>query len=164
MKKLLVLFVTVLTISLTAQTHQIIQSFTGGDIIRDSLRFTNLSTLTPKSDSLHIINLNLKFDFMNFILLPDTNSTRDSVKITSGIIDYTKGGVAYDTTWCDEVVLRDSSYSVVARATSSTVNAKSYLILNPAVQLLKVELVNYRAAVPTRCVHYRLVATTRKTF
>lgn len=165
MKKLILLLcVLAMSASITAQTHNIIKTFTGGYIIRDSLRYTNLGSLTPRSDSVHIINLGLQVDFFNLILLADTNTTRDSLKLTSGVINYSATGTVIDTTWADEVWMKDSVGTAVTRCVSVTTNPKSYLSMNPAIQLLKIAIVNYRAAVPTRVVHYRLVTATRKEF
>lgn len=164
MKKLFLILMLMIPVGIFAQSHNIVKDLYGGIIFRDSVRFVADSTHYPIQDSVHIINLGLGYELQQFSLHHNDraiNSPLDSIKLTSGAILYSYRGVAEDTTWFDEVWLKDSSGTAVTRAIASGSGGKSYLILNPAVQLLKVELVNYRAALPTRVANYILMATKK---
>lgn len=152
MKKLIALVVFLAPLILS-QSHNISKDFNWGTLYRDSVRYTNLATLTPVRDSIHVVNTDYAYGHGKFILM--ASSDTDSIKLSGGVINYSTYGVAVDTTYTDEVVLRDSSWNIVSRAVSNTATNKAYTIF-PLSQLLKIELVNYRGSSPTRSANYRL--------
>ena len=162
MKKLFLILMLMIPVGIFAQSHNIVKDLYGGIIFRDSVRYTTLATLTPTSDSIHVINLGLMYDWIsfgtNYANDRAVNSPVDSIKLSSGVILYNYQGVAKDTVWFDEVWMKDSSGTAVTRVVYSAYNSKSYLIMNPAIQLLKVELVNHRLTLPTRVANYVIVA------
>lgn len=154
MKKILA-FIVLMSLPLIAQTHYLVKDFTYGTVFRDSVRYTTLATLTPRNDSIHVLNLGMAYGYGQFTLM--ASSDTDSLKLSSGIINYNRFGVATDTSYTDEVTMRDSSWTFVLRAVSNTATNKNYTIF-PLGQLLKIELINYRASTPARSAHYRFVA------
>lgn len=159
MKRLL-LFVVFYSVTIVAQSHNIVKDFNAGTIYRDSVRYTNLATLSPVNDSLHVIHLGPTFEYAKLTLLAGST---DSLKVYNGVIWYNRFGVATDTVFTNEVVMRDSSWSIVKRAVSNVATNTTYTIF-PLSQLLVIELVNYRAASPTRSANYLLEAFRRAGF
>ena len=153
MKKLFLILMLLIPIGISAQSHNIVKELYGGVIFKDSVRFVADSTHSPIRDSIHVINAGLQYEYGRLTVLASTDN--DSLKITGGVIGRNYRGVAVDTVFSDEMVMRDSSWTIVARALSSTANAKAYTIF-PIGELVKIELINYRAAVPTRVANYRL--------
>ena len=152
MKKLIALVVFLAPLILS-QSHNISKNFNWGTLYRDSVRYTTLATLTPVKDSIHVINTDYAYGYGKLILM--ASSDTDSLKVSGGVVNYSIYGVATDTTYTDEVVMRDSSWTVVLRAISNTATNKAYTIF-PLSQLLKIELINQRGTVPARVANYRL--------
>lgn len=126
-------------------------------VYADSVNFTN----STDSDSIHIINLGFDYDWVQITLLKNSNTTVDSLRLTRGIIGYNKYLGAVDTIWTNEIPLKDNSWETLTRAVGSSSENKTYLFFDPVIQLVKIELVNYRGTLPTRTCSYRLVATKR---
>lgn len=104
-----------------------------------------LSYGTP-GDSVKIIDLH-ESGYAKIYLKGNANSPVDSIRVQEGIAVSSNT----DTIWGGSVILKDS---VNAEQTLMINNSagKSYLVLSPAVQLLKFILLNHRGTLPARSV------------
>jgi len=161
MKKLIFAAMFLLAVPLIAQSHNITKDGYYYTIFRDSVRFTNLSTLTPRSDSIHNVNTGLAYEYGILTIDSCKDATLDSLRLTGGTQLFNWRGVVSDTLWGDELIIRDSSNTIRARAVASYTQGKNYVIF-PLPQIMSIELINYRAALPTRVVNYTLTLYKRK--
>lgn len=114
------------------------------------------------SDSVETADLDLQYgDMVEIWVLGNSNATGDSIRIRSGAKSYlVAGATPDDTVYGSAMALKDSAGNIQNTIVNNTVG-KHYWIYEPLADVLRFELINYRAAVPTRSV--TLVIKTRKT-
>lgn len=161
MKKLIFAAMFLLAVPLIAQSHNITKDGYYYTIFRDSIRYTNLSTLTPVSDSIHYVNTGLAYEYGILTIDSCKDVSLDSMRLTGGTQLFNYRGVVSDTLFGDECVVRDSSWNRVNRLVASYTQGKSFTIF-PLPQIISIELINHRGTLPTRVVNYTLVLYKRK--
>ena len=156
MKKLILMLL--FSIPIMAQVYTSPKSVGDGIIIADSLKYVNTAT---GSDSVHIIDLGLLYDWVYLLLEGNSNTTIDSITVEVGYIGHTsnRAKTRLDTIWTNNSALRDSAWGLVSLATGvSAASNPGYLLMNPVPQLIRLSILNHRGTLVTRTVHYHLAA------
>jgi len=143
MKKLILILVLLIAGFLSAQSDGIMQN--GGTIWTDSLGYT---TASETSDSVWILDTRYH-DWYKFTMEGNANAQADSIVIQSGVVRYTAAGVETDTVWGNWCALKDSAWGDQNVMVNNTVGM-NYLLFSPVNRLMKISLLNYRLAIPTR--------------
>ena len=147
MKSFIVAFILLFSGIMFAQSNGKVVG--GGVIWTDSLGWNTTDTTGLLSDSVLIINVDFTHEWYKVFVHGNANSSVDTVGITTGSIVYNDYGSAIDTVWGSAKTLKDSVWdSINLMINNST--GKDFLIFDPAIQLLKFSLLNYRAALLTR--------------
>ncbi len=154
MKKLIVIIVMLFTFVVLAQETDISAlGITEGDGISyaDSLYYG-----TP-GDSVITIKWNNRYSYPQIYLEGNGNSTTDSISIVSRVIRYSSRGVAIDTLIGSTAMLKDSANANQITAINNTVGV-NYLINEYSISVLEFSLINFRAGVADRKVHFVITA------
>ncbi len=148
MKKLIITLVFLLIGITQAQTGGV--AIGDASVWTDSVGYGTGAAGTPTaSDSVWILKTDFSYEWYRIFVKGNANSTVDSVKIQAGTIRYYNSGNAKDTIWGSWATLKDSVWGSVNTIVNNTVG-KDYTLFNPAAQLLKFSLLNYRLAKPLR--------------
>lgn len=147
MKQLLALII-LFSIGVYAQTQGVIVT-SKASIYADSLQFEVSDTLAQK-DSVWIIRPNFNANYVRLFIKGNANSSVDSLGVQLGTLRYNVNGVPIDTTWGSYVAFKDSAWNTVNTLVNNTVGKDFSLYVMPAIQLIKISLLNYRAALLTR--------------
>lgn len=123
--------------------------FANGIILSDSLGYSG----SDAGDSTWILKLDFNYDWLRVFIEGNADSPVDSIGIRFGTIRYSpygSGSQPADTLWGSYfATIKDSAYNNCTRIINNTLG-KDYFLLAPAVQLVKFEIMNYRAASLTR--------------
>ena len=156
MKQLLAILI--LSISLigigNAQTGG--KSIGDASIWTDSLGFGSVAT----SDSVWILDTGFSNDWYRIFIEGNANSAVDSIIVQAGTVRYSQAKAPIDTLWGSYATLKDSAWESVNVIVNSAVDS-DYTLFNPAAQLLKFSLMNYREALITRNVTITVNATRK---
>lgn len=118
-------------------------------VYSDSLQFEVSDTLNQK-DSVMIIKTNFRFEYARIFLAGNANSSVDSLGVQLGGITYDVNGTPIDTMWGSYVAFKDSAWNTVNTLVNNTVGKDFSLYTMPVFQLMKISILNYRAALLTR--------------
>jgi hypothetical protein len=120
-----------------------------GVIWTDSLGWNVTDTTGLLSDSVFIINTDFTHEWYKIFVEGNANSTVDTIGVTTGSIRYNQYGSPVDTVWGSAKTLKDSVWNSINLIVNNA-TGKDFLIFDPAIQLLRFSLLNYREALLTR--------------
>lgn len=124
----------------------------------DSLGYSGSDTLAV-ADSVWILPINFRTDYFRIYLDANANSAVDSIGIELGAKVYTSAGVCTDTTWGSYIGVKDSAWNTLNVLVNNTTGKDYSLFFMPPVDLMKLSLLNYRAALTTRNVRVTIQGT-----
>ncbi len=110
-------------------------------------------------DSVWVVPVNFRADNFRIYFDANSNSPVDSIGIELGAIVYNSTGTKIDTTWGSYVAVKDSAWNTLNVAVNNTVGKDYSLFFMPPVELIRISLLNYRLAVPTREIRVTLQGT-----
>ena len=120
-----------------------------GAVWTDSLGWNVTDTTGLLSDSVWVINMDFTHEWYKIFVEGNANSSVDTIGVTTGSIRYNQYGSPVDTVWGSAKTLKDSVWGSINLMINNA-TGKDYLIFDPAIQLLKFSLLNYREALLTR--------------
>lgn len=151
MKKLL-LFLLLLAGVTFAQTNG--KAIGNASVWTDSLGYGVVAT----SDSVWILKTDFANTWYRLFIKGNANSPVDSIYAQVGSIRYRESGQAVDTVWGSWSTVKDSVWESANTMVNNSVG-KDFTLYVPAVQLLKLSLLNHRATLVTRNVVITINAT-----
>lgn len=146
MKQLLALLI-LLTIGANAQSQGLVIT-SGANIYADSLQYKTDGN--ANKDSVWIIKPNFSANSVRLFLKGNSNSTVDSIGVKLGTIRYRNNGTPVDTIWGNKIAFKDSAWNTVNILVNSSTGKDYSLYVMPAIQLMKIYILNYRNSKPTR--------------
>ena len=123
----------------------------------DSLQYQ--TDAVAGKDSVKIIRTNYNVNAFRIYLDGNDNSPVDSLKIQLGGRIYDDNGVCVDTSWGSIISLKDSVWALNSTLINQSTGKDFSSYTMPPIDLIKITLLNYRAAVPTRKVTVTLQGT-----
>lgn len=147
MKSFIVAFILLFSGIMFAQSNGKVVG--NGAVWTDSLGWNTTDTTGLLSDSVYIINADLTYEWYKVFVEGNSNSSVDTIGVTTGSIRYNNNGSVIDTVWGSAKTLKDSVWGSINLIINNA-TGKDFLIFDPAIQLLKFSLLNYREALLTR--------------
>jgi len=119
------------------------------------------ATSVAGSDSVELADLDLQYGDMVEIWVKGNSNVADSIGIRSGAKSIlVAGATPSETIYGSFIALKDSVGNIQSTIVNNTVG-KHYWVYEPLTDVLRFQLLNYRAAYPTRSV--TLVIKTKRT-
>ena len=119
------------------------------------------ATSVAASDSVELADLDLQYGDMVEIWVKGNSNVADSIGIRSGAKSIlVAGATPSETIYGSFIALKDSVGNIQSTIVNNTVG-KHYWVYEPLKDVLRFQLLNYRAAYPTRSV--TLVIKTKRT-
>lgn len=156
MKQIFFLILVALSANIFAQSAGIIYT-SKVKTWTDSLQYQ--TDAVAGKDSVWIVRIDGGFDSFRFYLDANANSPVDSVGIELGGRVYNDAGTCTDTTWGSYIAVKDSAWNTLQTLVNKTTGKDYSGYFMPPVDLVKLTLLNYRAAVPTRKVRVTIQGT-----
>ncbi len=154
MKQLIVIFAMLFTSVVLAQQTDINSL---GQQDGDGISYADSLYYGTPGDSVIVLRWNNRFSYPQIYLEGNGNATTDSITVVSRVIRYSSRGVAIDTLTGSTAMLLDSANADQSTVINNTVGV-NYLINEYSISLLEISLINYRAAVADRKVHFVITA------
>jgi hypothetical protein len=136
------------------------QAIGDATIWTDSLGYSGSDTLVV-ADSSFILKVDFNNEWYKVFVKGNANSSVDSIYVQAGAVRYNNYGTPLDTVWGSYTTLKDSAWNSVNVIVNNTVG-KDYMIYTPVAELLKFQLLNYRAALTTRNVVLTIQALRKR--
>ena len=137
---------------------------TGGKAIGDASIWTDslgFSTTEPAPvDSVWILDVGFSNESYRIFLEGNANSPVDSLGIQVGSVRYNESGKGIDTTWGSYTGVKIAAGTIAIRMVN-TATGVDFVLEEPAIQLLKISLLNHRGGLVTRRVPITINATRK---